>query len=148
MTQIKKEAIVTFSQQQMFDLVADIKSYPLFVPYCSGISVVEESEQGVVARLEVSKGSFAQSFTTKNTLVEPSSLTMELVDGPFKFLNGTWSFEALSDSASKIALDMEFEFSNKLLGLAFGKVFNQMVEQFVDAFTARAKQVYKDRSND
>lgn len=143
MAEIKKEAIVAFSQKQMFDLVADIKAYPLFVPYCSGVNILEEKGLEITVRLEVSKGSFAQNFTTRNRMDEPNSLTMELVDGPFKVLNGVWSFDALSESASKISLDMEFEFSNKLLGLAFGKVFHQMIEQFVDAFTDRAKVVYQ-----
>ncbi|MRX28544.1 type II toxin-antitoxin system RatA family toxin [Kangiella sp. HZ709] len=142
MKSIHRQAIVPFSSEQMFALVNAIEDYPEFLPYCSGSKILEKIEHEVTAVLYVAKGGFEQSFTTKNSNTPHSEIVMSLVDGPFKFLNGVWTFSALSEQASKIELQLEFEFSNKLLELAFGKVFNQLVESFVDAFTARAKLVY------
>ncbi len=128
----------------MFDLVNHIEQYPDFLPHCGNSEVIERKDDEVIAALTVSKGSFEQKFTTKNINKPFSAIEMVLVDGPFKFLNGYWTFTKLSADASKIELLIEFEFSNKLLGLAFGSVFNQLAESFVDAFTQRAREVYKD----
>ena len=135
MKQINRQAIVPFSCQQMFELVDDIEAYPEFLPFCSGATLISRDDNALVASLKVSKSSFEQSFTTKNTNKPYQSIAMELVDGPFKSLNGLWSFTHLSDTAAKIELDIEFEFSNKFMDLAFGKAFSQLAESFVDAFT-------------
>lgn len=145
MKRVNRQAIVPFSCEQMFELVNDIESYPQFLPFCGGSQVIERNQDEVTASLTVSKGSFEQQFTTKNINNPHSSIEMTLVDGPFKYLNGHWSFTALSEQASKIELLIEFEFSNKLLGMAFGKIFSQLAENFVDAFTKRARKVYSDK---
>ena len=67
---------------------------------------------------------------------------MTLVEGPFKQLSGIWSFTALSDEASKIELNLDFEFSSRLTDIAFSKIFNQLVQSMVAAFTKRATEVY------
>ena len=67
---------------------------------------------------------------------------MNLVDGPFKTLKGGWFFTLLDDKACKVELKLEFEFSSKMIEMAFGKVFNELTNNMVNAFTKRAKQVY------
>jgi ribosome-associated toxin RatA of RatAB toxin-antitoxin module len=67
---------------------------------------------------------------------------MDLSDGPFKSLEGGWSFTPLSDEACKIELNLDFVFSSKLMELAFGKFFNILANNMVNAFSQRAKQVY------
>jgi ribosome-associated toxin RatA of RatAB toxin-antitoxin module len=67
---------------------------------------------------------------------------MNLVDGPFRRLSGVWSFTSLDEQASKVELALEFEFSSRLVELAFGRIFNELVGSMVQAFTQRAKEVY------
>ena len=69
-------------------------------------------------------------------------IEMRLVDGPFKNLEGFWQFQALSEKRCKISLDLEFEFSSKLLGMMFGPLFHQVASTLVDSFSKRAKTVY------
>jgi len=75
-------------------------------------------------------------------LVSNKQVNMELVDGPFNKLIGSWQLIELSEEACKISLDLEYEFSNKMFDLAFGRVFNQLANNMVQAFTQRAKVVY------
>jgi ribosome-associated toxin RatA of RatAB toxin-antitoxin module len=67
---------------------------------------------------------------------------VSLLNGPFSYLEGVWSFMPLREDASKISLDLEFEMSGKLASLAFGAVFNQICNTMVSSFTSRAKQIY------
>jgi len=142
MAQINRSALVMYSAAQMYALVNDVAAYPQFLPGCVGSQVITHEGNEMVASVEVSKAGIKKTFTTKNTLVENQRVEMRLVDGPFKALQGGWTFLALDEQASKISLDLEFEFSNKLAELAFGKVFNELAANMVSAFTKRAKVVY------
>lgn len=141
MSKIERSAYVNYSCEQMFDLVNDIKTYPQFLPGCLNSTLVSQTDETIVATLEVGKGPVKQSFTTKNTLKNVNRIEMSLVEGPFKKLNGVWVFTYLSDDSCKIALSLEFEL-NGMLKLAFGGVFSQVANSMVEAFSNRAKVVY------
>lgn len=142
MPQIERSALVFYSAQQMFDLVNSVPDYPQFLPGCSAATIVSQSELEMVAKLQVSKAGIGQSFTTRNTLVPYQRIDMQLVDGPFKHLRGGWQFQPLNEQACKVVLQLEFEFSNRFVQFAFGKVFQELTAAMVNAFTERAKQVY------
>ncbi|OPX54874.1 Ribosome association toxin PasT (RatA) of the RatAB toxin-antitoxin module [Oceanospirillum multiglobuliferum] len=142
MTTVTRTALVMHSAKQMYDLVNDCESYPQFLPWCSGATLIESSATHMVGRLEIAKAGLKHSFTTRNTLQEPNRIELKLVDGPFKKLEGEWRFDALSDEACKVSLTMEFEFSSKVLSMALGGVFNQAANTLVDAFCQRANEVY------
>lgn len=142
MPRIEKSALVSYSAQQMFDLVNDIESYPQFVPGCVAARVKEQGDDYKVATLDISKAGIRKSFTTRNQLMPPEQIGMQLVDGPFKSLGGGWRFIPLSDDACKIQFELDFEFSNRLLSMAFGKIFKEVTVRMVDAFVQRAKKVY------
>lgn len=142
MPTIERSALVPYSDAQMYALVNDIDDYPMFVPGCRQATVLESTDAMKVARLDIQKAGFSKSFTTRNTLIPYERIDMELVDGPFQYLRGGWSFHALDQQACKIVLKLEFEFANKILSLAFGKIFNELQNRMVDAFVQRAQQVY------
>ncbi|PAR84411.1 SRPBCC family protein [Vibrio cholerae] len=142
MKQVSRSALVSFSAEQMFHLVNDVARYPEFLPGCSGSRVLEQSEAHMVASVDVSKAVISKTFTTSNQLTPGVSIAMSLVDGPFKTLRGGWFFTPLDEAACKVELRLEFEFSSKMIELAFGKIFNELTSNMVNAFTRRAKQVY------
>ena len=142
MPNINRTALVEYSAEQMFQLVDDIAAYPEFLPWCGGAAEHNRNEHQVEASVVIQKGSISKSFTTKNRLNKPQSIELTLIDGPFKKLQGAWRFDDLSDKACKITFNMDFEFSNRLVGMAVGPIFNQVANTFVDSFVERAKKVY------
>lgn len=142
MPQVRRSALVSFSAEQMYALVNDVSRYPEFLPGCSGSRILEQSEGLMKASVDVSKAGISKTFTTLNRLTQDAVILMELVDGPFKSLKGGWYFTSLDESACKVELKLDFEFSSKLIEVAFGKIFNELTSNMVNAFTQRAKQVY------
>ncbi|WP_018981945.1 type II toxin-antitoxin system RatA family toxin [Salinimonas chungwhensis] len=142
MPTIQRSALVNYSAKAMYDLVNDVDAYPEFLPGCKDSKVVAREGDMMKASLLVAKAGVRQWFTTKNTLDPARHIHMQLVEGPFKRLTGGWTFSPLSDEACKIELNLEFEFTNKLTEMAFGKIFNALAASMVKAFTERAKQVY------
>ncbi|WP_342607406.1 SRPBCC family protein [Vibrio tritonius] len=143
MNQVSRSALVSFSAEQMFHLVNDVARYPEFLPGCSGSQVIESTDDKMVASVDVAKAGIKKTFVTKNDLRPGEAILMELVDGPFKTLRGGWYFTPLDEHACKVELKLEFEFSSKMIEMVFGKVFNELTNNMVNAFTERAKQVYR-----
>lgn len=142
MPQVSRSALVEFSAEQMFDLVNDIGRYPEYMPGCIAADVISSSADCVEARLTLGKAGISQSFITRNILDAGKSMVMELVEGPFKQFMGHWQFDALSDKACKVSLDLSFEFNNPLLAMAMNKKLEEMAGRQVDAISERAIDLY------
>ncbi len=142
MPSINRSALVMYSVEEMFQLINDVHAYPQFLPDCSDSKITSEDEDSVIASLKISKGGLKKWFTTKNTLISNNQVKLELVDGPFNKLHGCWQLTELSEEACKVSLELEYEFSNKMFDLAFGRLFNHFTNHMVQAFTQRAKEVY------
>ncbi|MDH5547785.1 MAG: type II toxin-antitoxin system RatA family toxin [Gammaproteobacteria bacterium] len=145
MQTITRSALVPFRAEQMFDLVDDIVSYPGFLPWCKSTNVIERVEESVTASIEIAKAGLHKSFTTRNANEKGKRIEMELVEGPFKKLQGLWNFEQLNDKACKVSLNIEFEFSNKILDKTVGPIFGQICNSLVEAFVKRAQELYGKR---
>lgn len=142
MAVVHKSVLLGYSAEQMFTLVDRVEDYPQFLPWCGGVEVKERGENSLIATLKINFHGVRQSFTTRNTNNRPHSMTMELLEGPFKHLHGTWNFKPLREDACKIDFDLQYEFSNKLIEGVIGPVFNMIATSFVDSFSKRAEQVY------
>lgn len=142
MPTVNKSALVEYKPQEMFDIVDDVEKYSEFLPWCGSSSVLSRSEDEVKATIEISHSGIRKSFTTLNRLQPGKIIEVQLIDGPFKHLHGFWRFEPLGDKGCKVTLDLDYEFSSRLLGLAIGPVFSQIANTFVDAFCKRAEAIY------
>lgn len=142
MPTISKSALVPHSAAEMYRLVDGITDYPEFLPWCGGAREHARNDDEVRASVEIAYGAIHKSFTTLNRLQKNKMIEMSLVDGPFKHLHGFWRFDVLNDTASKVTLDLEYEFSNRLVSMALGPAFNQIANSMVDAFVQRAAVVY------
>ena len=143
MPQISRTALVPYSAEQMYQLVNDVQSYPQFLPGCTGSRILESTPGQMTAAVDVSKAGISKTFTTRNQLTSNQSILMSLVDGPFKKLIGGWKFTPLSQDACRIEFHLDFEFTNKLIELAFGRVFKELAANMVQAFTVRAKEAIR-----
>ncbi|KAF1036845.1 MAG: Persistence and stress-resistance toxin PasT [Herbaspirillum frisingense] len=142
MAVVHKTVLINYSAEQMFNLVDRVEDYPEFLPWCGGVEVSERGEHSLTAKLKINYHGLKQSFSTQNTNVRPTSMTMRLVEGPFKHFEGRWHFKALREDACKIEFDMEYEFSSRILEGVIGPVFNMIANSFVDSFCKRAEQIY------
>ncbi|MDJ0862391.1 MAG: type II toxin-antitoxin system RatA family toxin [Gammaproteobacteria bacterium] len=139
---INKTVLVPYTARQMFELVAAAESYPEFLPGCRSVEIHEQNAQRVVGTVELAKGKLKKSFTTENLLFHFERIEIRLVKGPFHHLEGHWRFEPLGDEGCKVCLDLEFEFSSKLLAMSVAPVFHEVANKLVGAFVKRARQLY------
>lgn len=142
MPKINRSALVRFSALQMYNLVNDVESYHEFLPGCVGGKVLAFDGTTMVASVDVKKAGIAKTFTTRNRVIKGKSIQLTLEKGPFRELNGFWHFIELTEDASKVEFELNFEFKSTIASLAFSKVFQELVGSMVSAFTDRAKVIY------
>jgi len=138
--EVRRSALVIFSPEQMFDLVIDVERYPEFLPWVGGATLHGKSDHDLLATLEMQRGGVRERFSTRNTFQRPSFMTMSLVEGPFRLLEGRWTFKPIGSAGTRIELEMRFEFASQMVSMLFGKAFEQSCNSLIDAFIARARQ--------
>lgn len=144
MKKFSRSVLVNYSAEQMYDLVNDIEAYPEFMQGCAGAEILNSAEDFVEAKLTLSHANLQQSFVTRNELHPPNLMIMHLLEGPFKHFEGRWQFDSLGKYESKVSLDLNFVFNNRLLTLTMGHWFEKLVAQQIDALCKRADALFGD----
>lgn len=135
-----------YTAQQMYDLVADVASYPQFLPWTAAARIKSTEDKGdhteMLADLVVSFKVFREKFGSRVLLwPERKRIDTEYIDGPFKYLESTWTFREV-DAGCEVHFEVDFEFRNRLLQGAAGMFFNQAMQTIVRAFERRAAELY------
>ncbi len=140
--------IVPFSAQAMFDLVADVRRYPEFLPWCAALRVRSDEETCEGRRLLVAdmvarfKG-FEERFTSRVTLDRPElAIDVAYVDGPFRRLENRWRFRPVGERNARVFFHIDFEFRSRVLQALAGTMFERALTKLSDAFEARAAEIY------
>lgn len=129
----------------MYALVDDVESYPRFLPWCDGAQVRSRGGPRTMATIHINFHGIRQHFSTEN-ISEPSNLiSMKLVSGPFRRLQGHWRFMPLGEDACKVEFHLEYEIASRILERAIGPVFHHIADTLMDAFSARADELYARR---
>jgi coenzyme Q-binding protein COQ10 len=144
----KTERRVRHTPAQMFDLVADVEKYPLFVPLCQSLRVrrrVNAGDDGIeilVADMTVAYKLLRETFTSRVTLDRPRlHIIAEYIDGPFSRLENHWRF-APAGEGTQVSFSIDYEFKSRALAMLMGAVFDAAFRRFAEAFEKRADAVY------
>ncbi|PRZ47286.1 coenzyme Q-binding protein COQ10 [Tritonibacter scottomollicae] len=136
-----------YSAQQMYDLVADVGSYPKFLPWCAAARIRSRTPQGasevMEADLVISFKVFRERFGSRVVLhPDEHKIDTEYLDGPFRYMKSNWAFADRDDGGCDVAFFVDFEFKNAVLQGIIGVVFNEAMQRIVRAFERRAAELY------
>ncbi len=140
--------IVPYTASQMYDLVADVESYPKFLPWNSAARIRarhpgEAGAEVVEADLVISFKVFRERFGSRVTLWPAEKrIDTEYLDGPFRYLKSGWHFMDLPEGGCRVEFFVDFEFKNAILGKVIGVVFGEAMSRIVRAFEDRARALY------
>ena len=142
MRKVSRSALIPYSAGQMYALVEDFLAYPEFLPWCTGATLHFRDGDTIEASLQLQRSGVKKSFRTRNTLQPGVAMGIALVGGPFRHLAGGWLFEQLGDDGSKVSLQLDFEFENRVTDTLFGRYFETTCNSLIDSFTQRAHKIY------
>jgi len=147
MPHFSTERVVRHTAGEMFALVADVESYPEFVPLCERLVVRSRREDGtrqaLIADMTVAYKIVRETFTTK-VVLDPDAQTIraDYLDGPFKHLENIWTFADAEAGTSTVKFWIDYEFRSRTLSMLMGAVFDKAFRKFTDAFEKRADIIY------
>lgn len=139
--------VLPYGADQMYDLVADVASYPDFLPWCAAARVrsrrVDGAKEILEADLVISFKVFRERFGSRVTLDEKQHrIDTEYLDGPFKYLQSYWLFTDQAEGGCRVEFFVDFEFRNAILQRLIGVVFHEAMQRIVRAFETRAGVLY------
>jgi coenzyme Q-binding protein COQ10 len=129
----------------MFALVADLERYPEFLPWCTGLRIIEEDKNAgtLTADMIVAYKVFRERFRSRVKLdPQRKRIDAAYVDGPFRNLENRWCFTDKPEGGSTIDFEIAFEFRNFLLQATAQAVFDKAFSRMSEAFVKRADEVY------
>jgi coenzyme Q-binding protein COQ10 len=132
-----------YTQQQLFDLVADVESYHEFLPWCVSCRIMRREGDEILADLIIGYKMIRERFMSKVILSSPDTIRVEYLQGPMKYLSNHWKFIAEEDGSCTIDFYVDFEFRNQVLQKLMGVFFNEAVRRMVSAFEERAHKLYR-----
>jgi coenzyme Q-binding protein COQ10 len=130
------------SAAQMYDLVADVRAYPEFLPWVSAIRVRQENDKEMLADMIVGFKSLRETFSSRVMKVPKSSIIVDYLDGPMKTLHNQWIFEDLPGGGSVVDFSVDFSFRNAIFEAMAGQFFDSALRKMTGAFVARADNLY------
>jgi coenzyme Q-binding protein COQ10 len=137
---------VAYTPEQMFALVADVETYPEFLPLCEALTVRSRKERDgrtlLVADMSVGYKAIRETFTTQ-VLLKPdeNAIDVKYINGPFKYLSNVWRFEP-AEGGCDVRFFIDYEFKSRILGAVMGTMFDRAFRMFSEAFEKRADVIY------
>ena len=143
----EESKIVSYTKDQMFDLVADIDRYDEFLPWCNNSRIINTSAENdkkiVIADLEIGYDQFTYTYRSEVKLLkDKSEINVRNLDGPFKYLENNWKFITVGKNQCEIQFNIDFELNISILDILMKKFFDLAFQKMVDAFINRANEIY------
>jgi coenzyme Q-binding protein COQ10 len=130
-----------YTPEQMFDLVADVRRYPEFLPWVTAMRVRQDGPSETVADMIVGFKGLRETFTSRVRKARPDSLHVDYVDGPLQHLTNDWRFRA-EEGGCAVDFAVDFAFKNRMFEMLAGQVFGTALRRMIGAFETRAAALY------
>ncbi len=131
-----------YTPEQMFDLVADVRRYPEFLPWVSAMRVRKETPDEALADMIVGFKGLRETFTSKVAKVRPESVHVEYIEGPLKYLHNDWRVRPDGEGGCTVEFTVDFAFKNRMFEMLAGQVFGLALRRMIGAFEERAAALY------
>jgi len=130
-----------YTPEQVFDLVADVKRYPEFLPWVQAMRVRRDGPDETLADMIVGFKGLRETFTSRVTKTRPEQVHVDYVEGPLRFLTNEWRFRP-AEGGCDVAFQVAFEFRSRVFEKLAGRVFDAALRRMIGAFEARADALY------
>ncbi len=131
-----------YTPDQLFDLVADVRRYPEFLPWVVAVRVRSDGETEMVADLAVGFRAIKETFTSRVRKDRSSEIVIDYIEGPLKHLHNSWTFTPEGKGGTRIDFVVDFSFRNRMFEMLAGQMFDRALRKMIGAFVERAEALY------
>lgn len=142
MPSIRESRELPYSAQQMFDLVADVRRYPEFLPWVIATRIRSDSDAEMIADMVVGFKALRERFTSRVRKQRAERIVVDYIEGPLQKLENIWRFTEIGEARCRIDFDVDFAFRNPIFQRLAGQYLDRAFRKMVSAFEERAGQLY------
>lgn len=131
-----------YTPEQMFDLVADVRAYPQFLPWVTAIRVRSDKPEEMLADMIVGFKALRETFTSRVVKERPGHVHVDYIEGPLRFLHNDWRFRPDGAGGVYVEFSVDFAFKNRVFEMLAGQMFDRALRKMISAFETRAASLY------
>ena len=133
-----------FTSIQLYNIVIDVESYPLFLPWCLSSKIVSKvNKNNFDASLTVGYKAIDEKYTSRIEAVFSKKIRSYAISGPFKSLDSNLFFNDINSNQCEVDFKIEYEFKSFFLDKVMGSLFKKATLKMLEAFEKRAIYLYK-----
>jgi coenzyme Q-binding protein COQ10 len=139
MPSIRKVRILPYESSFLRDLVLDIESYCVFLPWCRSVHILETGKDYRIAEMVICYKALKERYVSRvDHVLGSHDIHVNLVSGPFSHLVTKWHFVPLDAQQTELHFFIDFSFKNKILSMILEPFFFQAMQRIMDSFEQRA----------
>jgi coenzyme Q-binding protein COQ10 len=131
-----------YTCEQLFDLAADVESYPEYLPGWVNARILESDSNQLRVEQQLGLQFLSMPFVTTAVLDRPRKLSIHSSDGPFRVLQIEWRFEPADPGSCTVSLDFNYQLRVSLLERVAATLFDHSSLEIINGFTERAHRLY------
>ncbi|MEN8207581.1 MAG: type II toxin-antitoxin system RatA family toxin [Pseudomonadota bacterium] len=131
-----------YSCEQLFDLAADVESYPEFLPGWVDARILERNGNHLRVEQRLGLKLLPLPFVTTAVLDRPQKVSIHSSDGPFRFLQIEWRFEPAGPGCCTVSLEFNYRLRIGLLDRMAAALFDHSSPEIINRFDKRAHLLY------
>jgi coenzyme Q-binding protein COQ10 len=131
-----------YTPTQVYDLVADIESYPQFLPHVASARIRARHGNTWLVEQQFRFKMLRLPFNTRAVLIRPESINVVCADSPFGTFTEHWSFAPIETGGTRLRSETDFAFRNGLLRATLSEAFETLQGVTLQAFHERARALY------
>jgi coenzyme Q-binding protein COQ10 len=135
--------ILPWPPEAIFELVADVESYPAFVPMWRAATVSERDDDGYYTDQEVGFGLVVQRFRTRTRLHRPEWIEVTSIDDAFQQLHIRWQFAPAGEGGCRVDFTMACTVPSLFLQSFIDLMLMPTAMATVSAFEIRARRLFR-----
>ncbi len=134
--------ILSYTADQLFSLVMDMKKYPEFLPWCLDVHIKKITANNVESDITIGYKFFRENFSSRAHFESPKEIKIEYLKGPMRHLTNEWKFKNLEDRRCEVQFYVDFSLRSRFFNILIEQFFDLALKRMIHAFEARAEEVY------
>ena len=134
MVSFSKNKILNHPVKKIYNIIADVKKYPDFLPWCNEITIKKKNKIYIITEVKVGFKNINETYVCRVLLYPHKRITLEYISGPFEYLEIDWKFKKITKIKTDVNFFCNFKFRSIFLRLSTSFFLENAVEKMVDAF--------------
>lgn len=146
MSSQKRERLLPYTAEQLFDLAADVERYPEYLRWWIAARIRKREANVYYTDQVLGLGPVRVRFGSRTVLQPPTRIDVTSKDYPFQQFKLSWNFAALAGASCRVSLTAEFELRSSVLQGILDRALPVATADIIAAFETRAHSLYNQRA--